>query len=182
VYASLDLLHDIVAEHLDREEMRVLCEHHQRQIEDRISRHTGMPPSETTIAGFLTGFRTAAFGLTDDRSLTAETIYPHLGGIYLCALARQGQRDIEPVAGFFDRLAERLAQEPAYLDLTDDQHQRAQELVRDAFAESPDLPINAASLAGFVVGVLYAEPFLPERSVVPALALMGATWALLPRP
>lgn len=183
VYASLDLLRDIVAEHLDREETRVLCDYHQERIADSIVGRTGAPPAETTIAGFLNGFRTAAFGLTDDRHLTADTIHPYLGGIYLTAVATLEQHAADRAAeaaadGFFARLTVMLNQEPSYRDLTDDQHRSAQRLVREAFAETPDVPVTGASLVGFILGVLYAQPFVAQRGIVPALALMGAAESL----
>jgi hypothetical protein len=191
VYASLDRLRDTVAEHLDREDMRVLFEYHRDRVAGLIASQPEVPANETTVAGFLNGFRTGATALSDDPYLTADTMHPQLGGIYLYALATLDQHteptdavpaDQPEARGFFARLSETLQEEPAYHDLTDDQHTFARELVRNAFAGTPDVPINANSLAGFVLGLLYATPFVGERGVVTVVALMGAAKALLPHP
>jgi hypothetical protein len=183
VYASLERLRETVAEHADREDMRMLFEYHSARVAGLVASQPEVPASEATIAGFLNGFRTAATALADDPGLSADTMFPQLGGIYLYAVATLDAHDGTPDAGavgFFARLSETLEREPVYLELTEAQHQFARELVLGAFAETPEVPINGASLAGFVLGLLYATPFVGEDGTVPVVALMGAARALLP--
>lgn len=188
MYASLEQLRETVTPQLDRAELRVLFEYHRGRVAELVASQPEVAPSETTIAGFLSGFRTAATTLADDPQLTAETMHPQLGGIYLYALqtlTNDGHAQVpggadSVAAGFFARLTETLRREPAYLDLTDDKRRAAQEVVDSAFAATPDVPINAASLAGFVLGLLYATPFVAERSATGVVALMDAAMTLLP--
>lgn len=193
MYTSLERLRDTVAAHADRDDMRVLFEYHSGRVAGLVASQPDVPATETTIAGFLNGFRTAATALAEDPHLAADTMHPQLGGIYLYALGTADDAVTTPESagplasppdarGFFARLRETLRQEPIYLGLTDDDRLAAQEAVRRSFAETPDVPINAASLAGFVLGLLYATPFVAEHAIPTTVALMGAAVALLPDP
>lgn len=185
VYTSLERLRETVAAHTG-EDMRALFEYHSERVAGLVASQPDVPASETTIAGFLNGFRTAATALADDPRLAADTMHAQLGGIYLYAvetLKHQADAVDQPAPNprrFFARLTETLLAEPIYFDLTEDQRRAAQETVRRAFAETPDVPINAASLAGFVLGLLYATPFVAERAIPTIVALMDAAKALLP--
>lgn len=184
MYASLEQLRETVTAQLDREDLRVLFEYHKGRVAELVASQPDVAPSETTIAGFLNGFRTATTTLADDPELTADTMHAQLGGIFLYAvetLIHDGTSiDAPEGIGFFARLTETLRREPAYLALTDDERRAAQQVVRSAFAATPDVPINATSLAGFVLGLLYATPFVAERGVTGVVALMDAAMELLP--
>ena len=186
MYTSLERLRDTVVAHGDRDDMRTLFEYHSERVAGLLASQPDVPASETTIAGFLNGFRTAATALAEDPHLAADTMHPQLGGIYLFAVETlknhsPDQADDPDPRQFFARLTETLRDEPVYLGLTDPERVAAQEMVRGSFAETPDVPVNAASLAGFVLGLLYATPFVAERAIPTIVALMGAAKALVPR-
>lgn len=187
MYASLEQLRETLAAHRG-DDMRALFEYHSERVAGLVASQPDIPATETTIAGFLNGFRTAATALAEDPRLSADTMHPQLGGIYLYAVetvkpgSEAGQAD-QPTPDprrFFARLSETLVTEPIYLDLTERERLAARETVRRAFAETPDVPVNAASLAGFVLGLLYATPFIAERAIPTIVALMDAARALLP--
>jgi hypothetical protein len=185
VYASLEQLRETVAAHPD-EDMRALFEYHSNRVAEVLASQPDVPATETTMAGFLNGFRTAATVLADDPRLAIDTMDAQLGGIYLYAVETTKPRTEtadEPSPDprrFFARLDETLLAEPVYLALTDKERRTAQETVRRSFAETPDVPVTAASLAGFVLGLLYATPFVAQRAIPAIVALMDAARALVP--
>lgn len=184
VYASLEQLRETVAAH-PGDDMRALFAYHSERVAGLVASQPDVPATETTIAGFLNGFRTAATALADDPGLAADTMHAQLGGIYFYAVetAKPGAGADQPSRDprrFFDRLGETLVNEPVYLGLTEQERQAARETVRRAFAETPDVPVNAASLAGFVLGLLYATPFVAESAIPTIVALMDAARAMLP--
>jgi hypothetical protein len=187
VYTSLERLRETVVAHTG-EDMRTLFEYHSERVAGLVASQPDVPATETTIAGFLNGFRTAATALADDPRLAADTMHAQLGGIYLYAVETlkpqaEAARAAQPAPNprrFFARLTETLLAEPVYFALTDDDRRAAQETLRRSFAETPDVPVNAASLAGFVLGLLYATPFVAERAIPTIVALMDAARAMLP--
>lgn len=185
MYASLEQLRETVAAHTG-DDMRALFAYHSERVAGLVASQPDIPATETTIAGFLNGFRTAATALAEDPRLSADTMHPQLGGIYLYAVetVKPGAAPVDQPTPdprrFFARLGETLVTEAVYLDLTESERLAAQETVRRAFAETPDVPVNAASLAGFVLGLLYATPFIAERAIPTIVALMDAARAMLP--
>lgn len=187
MYASLEQLRETIAAH-PGDDMRALFAYHSERVAAVLASQPDVPATETTMAGFLNGFRTAATTLADDPRLVIETMDAQLGGIYLYAVeTAKPQAENAPAdqpapdpRRFFVRLGETLAAEPAYHNLTESERLAAREAVRRSFAETPDVPVNATSLAGFVLGLLYATPFVPKRGIPAIVALMDAARALLP--
>jgi hypothetical protein len=181
VYANLERLREIVDENIDSDEMRELFEYHRNRIAAVVDR-PDVPATTTTVAGFLNGFLTAARTLAQEPEAMADTIHPYLGGIYLYAEQTLG-RHVPSGDGseFIDRLAGTLRHEPERLVLTDQQRALAIALVTEAFAETPDVPVNPASLAGFALGVLYAAPFIAGSPGTATAALFEAVTTLARR-
>jgi hypothetical protein len=180
VYESIEGLRAILDEHPD-DGMRELFEHHRGRIAGAVG-GSGVTATETTVAGFLNGFLTAALRLADDVDAMADSIDPYLGGIYLYASDSLGNHvAADGDVDFLRRLADSVEKESAYRDLAPEERATAVRLVEDVFGQTPDVPVNAASLAGFALGVLYAAPFIARSPGADAAALLGAVTTLARR-
>lgn len=153
-------------------ESRELFDYHRCRIESVFTSQPDLPLHQDTVAGFLHGFLFTGTSFVPAHSLEQESMFPVLGGVLL--LGRELPIDASPAAltagrGFFERVAAQLTGGP--------RAGAAYGLVREAFVLAGDVPMTCASLGGFCLGVLYADPYLPERGADPAV-LIAATYEL----
>ncbi len=155
-------------------ESRQLFEYHRGRIAAIFASQPDLPLHQDTVAGFVQGFMvTGAYFVADD-SVEQESMFPVLGGALL--LGQDLPIDADPVdvtagLGFFERAAQALS------DADTDPADAIYELVEQAFALVPDVPMTCASLGGFCLGVLYSTPYLTGSDAGP-VAMLTAAWEL----
>jgi hypothetical protein len=173
--------------HLSDEPLRKSYQEASAQIEELLSTQPDVPVTQDSLAGFLNGFLLAGaqFATPDLIERHNDAMFAVIGGIYL--LGAQAPLCCQPAqldtlrAGFFRRLSgpllDDLLQQPA--DIKRRNAAPAQAIGR-MFSTTPDVPVNAESLAGFVLGVMYSHRFLPTDGEG-LLAIMMAAYLLAGR-
>lgn len=151
-------------------ESRELFEYHRGRIEALFASQPDLPLHQDTVAGFVQGFLITGAYFVPDHSVEQQSMFPVLGGALL--VGQDLPIDTSPAGivagrGFFERFA---------LAMSDFDHPSvAYELVLRAFALTPDVPIIRASLGGFCLGVLYANPYyLPASGTRPTVLISAA--------
>jgi hypothetical protein len=147
---------------------RALFEYHRTMIQWVFSNQPDVPLHQDSVAGFLVGFVAARTYLVQPGSLAQECMAPVLGGVLLVG------RYLPLGPAWTTAGREFLAGLAAVLDGWDAGAGVAVPLVREAFAAAGDVPVTAASLCGFCLGVLYAEPYLLESGADPRPVLAAA--------
>jgi hypothetical protein len=163
VLSCFETLAEGIAADLDDPEHRPTLDYHQRRITDLIGTQPELSASQDTAAGFLYGFMAVGAWFVGENSIEQAAMWPTLGGIYLYALSHPQRGDDDPT-GFFDRLELTLG-EPDQPAVDAAATSAAADLIRSLFAGSPDVPITPTTLAGFILGVLYATPYLEGPEV-----------------
>ncbi|MGH3869575.1 MAG: hypothetical protein ACRDQ4_26430 [Pseudonocardiaceae bacterium] len=150
-------------------ESREMFEHHRDQIEAIFASQPDLPLHQDTVVGFVNGFLiTGAYFVAED-SAEQKLMGPVLGGALL--LGQDLPIDADPAdvtagLGFFERVTP-VVGDNGPTDVI-------YELVHQAFAMSPDVPMTYSSLGGFCLGVLYTMPYLTGSDAGPAALLTAA--------
>lgn len=177
-------LREALCAHLSDELLRKSYEEARAQIEELLSTQPDVPVTQDSLAGFLNGLLLAGtqFATPELIEQHNDAMFAVIGGTYL--LGAQAPLSCRPAqlgalrAGFFRRLSRPLLDD--LLPQSADAEQRcaaAGEVIRRIFSTTPDVPVNAESLAGFVLGVMYSHRFLPADGEG-LLAIMMAAYLL----
>jgi hypothetical protein len=156
-------------------EWRPLFDHHRERIAEYFDSQPGLLADQDVYAGFLHGFLTTGTHFVPDGSVQQQAMFPALGGILLLGLAAEAASPpVRWAREFLGRLGVQLDRDPMETALSDKELTVMQRLVRTAFAATPDVPMTATSLAGFVLGVLYTMPYLDISGASGPVMLLAA--------
>jgi hypothetical protein len=124
--------------------------------------------TQDALAGFLNGFMITGihFLSEDDVDRRNDEMFPVLGGIYLLSVGAPlscspAERDALRT-GFYRRVTAPMLDHllPQTADV-EERYSLAEEAIGQVFATVTDVPINGESLAGFILGFLYSQRFVP---------------------
>jgi len=164
-----------VVDQLADEEMRQLLEQHRDRIVGLLTETPGLSLDENTCAGFLHGFMTVAAYFVPDDSVYQQSMFPVLGGTYLAAIDAppEATPNLAGARRFLADLAAAMDADPDAVILSTAQRAILEERIRGGFATTPDVPIDHATLAGFIVGLMYATNFLPSDDATGPIMLIA---------
>jgi hypothetical protein len=152
-----------------------------------------LPITQDALAGFLNGFMITGMVFLSENDIARhnDEMFDVLGGIYLLSVGAPmacspAQHDALR-SGFFRRMTgpvlDELVPQPADVE---EKYALAEDAIRRIFATVPDVPVNAESLAGFILGFLYSQQFIPldagGRVEIMVAAYLMADRADLPSP
>lgn len=161
-------LREALSTHLSDESLRKSYEDERAVIEEVLETQPDVPVTQDSLAGFLNGFVLAGtqFATPELIAQHNDAMFAVIGGTYL--LGAEAPLSCRPVqldavrAGFFQRLSrplfDDLLPQPAEVE---QRYAAALEAIRGIFGTTPDVPVNAESLAGFVLGVMYSHRYMP---------------------
>jgi hypothetical protein len=181
-------LREALSAHLSDETLRKSYQDERALIEELFESQPDVPVTQDSLAGFLNGYLLAAiqFATLELIEQRNDGMFAVIGGIHL--LGVEAPLSCQPAqldavkAGFFRRLSRPLLE---YLPLPpargERQYAAAEQVIRGIFGTTPDVPVNAESLAGFVLGVMYSHRYVPtdgeELAAIMVAAYLVADWS-----
>lgn len=180
-------LREALADHFSDDHIRAGYEAEEALIREVLRTQPDASVTQDLLAGFLNGYLlgVAEFGSEDLVSQRNDAMFSVIGGIYLVG----GDAPLSCLpecldslrTGFFGRLGRTLLDD--LLPQPDDVERRysaAEDAILRIFGTTPDVPVNAESLAGFVLGVMYSHRYVPADGDA-LTAIMEAAYLLADR-